>query len=267
MVCNGAGTCVSCTAGQACTGNPNICKNGVYSCATGAMTCADGSNKMGGTSCGTNLVCDGNGNCGSCTAGQSCTGNPNPCFSGVTSCGTGTMVCNNNTQLAPGTACGPNMVCNSAGSCISCTAGVSCTNNPSICKVGITSCSTGVPTCIDSGNKPDLTGCSDGDNCSYGDVCKNGVCIGAKYSCFPGQCQSSSVCDGAGGCITANLPNGQSCGYPDDCSCCSCGSSGTCQSGTCHYRTCCSSAACCCLSAAASVMSEDLAAIICYAGP
>jgi hypothetical protein len=119
-------------------------------------------------------------------------------------------------------------------------------------------------TCIDSGNKPDQTGCNDGDNCSYGDVCKNGACLGTKYSCFTGQCQSSSTCDGAGGCTTTNLPNGTTCGYPDDCSCCSCGSSGTCQSGICHAKTCCSTQACCCLSTAlASGMDDELAMIIC----
>ena len=224
MVCDGAGACVPCTAGGACTGNPNVCKNGVYSCATGAMTCADGSNKMGGVSCGTNLVCDGNGNCGACTANQSCTNNPNPCYTGITSCSTGTMVCNNNTQRPVGTACGPNMVCNSAGNCVNCTAGVSCTTNPNQCKVGITQCNTGAQTCVDSGNRPDQTGCNDGQDCTYNDVCKNGACIGTAYSCYPWQCQSSSKCDGAGGCTTTNLPNGTTCGYPDDCTCCSCGS-------------------------------------------
>src|SRR5580765_1820146 len=161
MVCNGSGACVACTAGGACTGNPNVCKNGVYSCATGAMTCSDGSNKMGGTSCGTNLVCDGNGNCGACTANQACSNNPRPCYTGITSCSTGTMVCNDNTPKAAGASCGTNMVCNSAGTCVSCTAGVSCTTNPSQCLNGVTSCATGAQTCVDGGAKPNGTGCND----------------------------------------------------------------------------------------------------------
>ena len=262
MVCNGSGACVSCTAGQSCTGNPSICKNGVYSCMTGTMTCADGGNKPGGTSCGTNLVCDGNGNCGSCTAGQACPNPPNPCFTGVTSCTTGTMVCNNNTQRPPGTACGPNQVCNAQGMCINCTAGLSCTTNPNQCKVGITQCGTGVQTCVDSGNKPDQTGCNDGQDCTMNDVCKNGSCIGTSYTCFSTQCQSSARCNGSGGCIVTNLPDGTTCGYPDDCTCCSCGSSGRCSAGICHYTSCCSSPLCCCAAAAASGDDETVA-IIC----
>ena len=263
LVCDGNGACVGCTAGGACTSNPNVCKNGVYSCATGTMACADGSNKMGGVSCGTNLVCDGNGNCGSCTANQSCTSNPNPCYTGITSCNTGTMVCNNNTQRPVGVACGPNMVCNSAGTCVNCTAGVSCTTNPNQCKVGVTQCNTGAMTCVDSGNRPDQTGCNDGQDCTYNDVCKNGACIGSAYSCYPWQCQSSSKCDGAGGCTTTNLPNGTTCGYPDDCTCCSCGSSGTCQSGVCHYRSCCNTQVCCCLANIDPDVDESTAEIIC----
>jgi len=229
---------------------------------TGTMTCADGGNKPGGTSCGTNLVCDGNGNCGSCTAGQACPNPPNPCFTGVTSCTTGTMVCNNNTQRPAGTACGPNQVCNAQGMCINCTAGLSCTTNPNQCKVGITQCGTGMQTCVDSGNKPDQTGCNDGQDCTMNDVCKNGSCIGTSYTCFSTQCQSSARCNGSGGCTVTNLPDGTTCGYPDDCTCCSCGSSGRCSAGICHYTSCCSSPLCCCAAAAASGDDETVA-IIC----
>ena len=59
----------ACTAGASCTTNPTICKNGTTSCATGAMTCIDGGNKAGGTSCGTNMVCNGSGSCIACTGG------------------------------------------------------------------------------------------------------------------------------------------------------------------------------------------------------
>jgi hypothetical protein len=51
QVCNGTGTCVSCTAGVACTGNPTFCKQGVTSCLTGAAVCVDGSNKANTTVC------------------------------------------------------------------------------------------------------------------------------------------------------------------------------------------------------------------------
>jgi len=144
--------------------------------------------------------------------------------------------------------------------CINCTAGLSCTTNPSQCKVGITQCSTGVQTCVDSGNKPDQTGCNDGQDCTKNDVCKNGSCIGTSYTCFSTQCQSSARCDGAGGCIVSNLPDGTTCGYPDDCTCCSCGGNGRCSAGICHYTSCCSSPLCCC---AAAQLSGDDTALIC----
>jgi len=265
LVCNGAGACVSCTSGGVCTGNPNMCKTGVYACTTGAMTCADGSNKPGGTSCGTNLVCDGNGNCGSCTPGQSCTNNPNPCYTGVTSCTTGAAVCLDNTLKPPGTNCGTNRVCNSTGTCVACTTGLSCTTNPGAnsCKLGVTSCTSGAQVCIDGGTAPNSTSCSDGDDCSSGDTCVNGTCFGAKYSCYATACQSSSVCDGTGGCRTQNAPDGQSCGYPDDCPCCSCPANGTCSGGICHYKSCCSTQLCCCNAAQAQMSaSGDTAAMI-----
>lgn len=228
MVCDGAGACVACAAGGACTMNPTTCKNGVYSCATGMQACADGSNKAGGTTCGPNMVCDGNGNCGTCTASQTCANNPNPCYTGITSCSTGTMVCNNNTQKATGTTCGTNMVCNSAGTCVACTAGGSCTGNPNQCKNGVISCMTGAQACVDGGNKADNTGCNDGAACTSNDVCRSGACSGTSYSCTATQCQSSSTCDGNGGCVIGNKPDNTGC---NDGVACTAGD--VCKSGAC----------------------------------
>jgi hypothetical protein len=229
------------------------------------MTCVDGSAKMGGVSCGTNMVCDGNGNCGNCTAGQSCPNPPNPCYTGVTSCTSGTMTCNNNTLKPPGSSCGTNMVCNSQGACIACTTGQSCTTNPNTCAFGVISCTSGAPVCNDGQPKPDTTGCNDGVDCTYRDECKSGTCVGINYSCTPFQCESSSKCDGGGGCVTTNKPDGTTCGYPDDCTCCSCGSSGRCSAGICHYTSCCNTCICC--SAAALSSDPDVAAIICPPPP
>src|SRR5438477_6579261 len=86
QVCNTAGQCAACTAGQACTTNPNAaCLNGVTSCATGVQTCVDGMPKGPGTSCGASMVCDGSGKCVACSAGSACGGNPSVCKNGVTS--------------------------------------------------------------------------------------------------------------------------------------------------------------------------------------
>ena len=77
MVCNGNGQCVMCDAGKACSMNPGApCKTGVVDCSSGAPRCLDGGDTAAGTTCGTNLVCNGSGTCVSCTAGTACTTNP-----------------------------------------------------------------------------------------------------------------------------------------------------------------------------------------------
>src|SRR4029077_3085809 len=129
QVCN-HGACGGCIAGMVCTQNPGVCKTGTTSCATGLMACIDGGNKAAGTSCGTNMVCNGLGTCGACTAGSSCTTNPGVCRIGTTSCSTGAMTCVDGGNKSGGTSCGTNMVCNGSGSCIACTAGNSCMGNP-----------------------------------------------------------------------------------------------------------------------------------------
>jgi hypothetical protein len=57
-VCDGSGSCVSCTAGQTCTTNPgHVCTDGITSCSTGAMTCIDDADKQAGTLCGAGPSC------------------------------------------------------------------------------------------------------------------------------------------------------------------------------------------------------------------
>ena len=97
------------------------------------------------------------------------------------------MVCNNNTQKTTGTSCGTNMVCNSAGTCVACTANAPCTTNPGhLCKNGVTSCTTGVMTCVDGANKLAGTGCGASQSC---DSTSN-----------PNKVTSADMCDGAGNC-------------------------------------------------------------------
>jgi hypothetical protein len=76
MVCNSSGSCVTCNQGASCnTGNP--CTTGTTSCSTGSPVCQASGNAAGGTSCGTNKVCDGSGSCVGpcyqCQSGSSCT--------------------------------------------------------------------------------------------------------------------------------------------------------------------------------------------------
>jgi hypothetical protein len=55
--------------------------------------------------------------------------------------------------------------------------------------------------------------CDDGNLCTVGDVCVNGVCTGSPVFCAPiDQCHTSGVCNPANGvCSTPTRPNGTSC--------------------------------------------------------
>jgi hypothetical protein len=71
QVC-GAGSCVACKEGEACTTNPGApCKTGVIACGSGMPVCVDGGNAPAATACGAQKlqVCDGKGACNlaSCT--------------------------------------------------------------------------------------------------------------------------------------------------------------------------------------------------------
>jgi len=159
QVCNGSGTCVACTAGQTCTTNPSVCKNGVTSCTTGASVCIDGTPKSNTTPCTGGQMCDGNGFCGACVANQTCTGNPGVCKQGKTTC-TGTQTsCSDGANTAAGTSCGVGMVCDGSGGCVACASGQSCATNPNMCKTGTTSCATGAQTCVDDADRAGGTTC------------------------------------------------------------------------------------------------------------
>ncbi|HXJ19519.1 MAG TPA: hypothetical protein VMT03_04730 [Polyangia bacterium] len=188
-VCN-AGLCTACTAGGTCTPT-NLCRTGMYSCATGSAVCVEVANVQNGMSCGTMAspaVCN-NGTCNPCISNMMCTP-PNPCHLGMSSCSTGTYVCNDTGNNASnGTMCGAtansNKYCR-AGQCMSCTPTGSCTpNNP--CHTGVYSCATGNMTCQDTGNNA-----SDGTDCGTNLVCSSGNCV----SCTEGDpCPMSNPCN------------------------------------------------------------------------
>ena len=230
LVCNSAGTCVSCSAGQPCTGNPNACKVGVTSCATGAQTCVDSSvDVAAGTSCGAGSVCNGSGGCVGCAAGSPCATNPNPCKVGVTSCATGASTCvDSATNRTAGTSCGASFVCDNNGQCLGCTAGAACTGNPNPCRTGVISCATGAAVCTDGPGAVD-GGVSCGTNqvCSGAGTCvactEGAACTGNTNPCLAGEtrcatgapvcgnsvnavaagtsCGNNLVCAGDGGCV------------------------------------------------------------------
>lgn len=218
LYCND-GICEACTPGASCVPSGKPCDQGSVSCSGGQIVCTDtGSHASDGTSCGTNQVCD-NGVCVGCTAGLGCTPT-NPCHDGVTSCATGTSTCSDlATNVPVGTTCGTNEVCNSVGQCVGCTAGASCTPADA-CHAGTTACSTGAPTCTDTGSQ-----LAPGTSCGSGEVCNSaGQCVACVTNapctpanpCHTGTTSCSSgtpVCTDTG----SNATDGTSCGAPLAC--------------------------------------------------
>ncbi len=233
----------------------NPCHAGTQTCAPTIMCSDTGRNLVNGAVCGTNRVCNA-GVCGACTAGASCQPT-NPCRTGATSCVTGTSVCAETGNIANGTGCGTNRVCNN-GSCVACTAGGACTpSNP--CHTGTLTCTTGSATCQDTGtnaangascgtNMVCRTGscvsCTAGVACTHSDRCKLGVTscatgtsvcaasgnrpvgtlCGAAQSCAGGVRTSAAMCDAAGACKTTMTTCPSACNTAGtDCNACSAG--------------------------------------------
>ena len=239
MVCQ-AGACATCQAGGACSPT-NRCHTGTLVCSGAAPSCTDsGTNVTAGTSCGTDMVCNGSGACGACVQGMDCVVPGKPCRKGTIACNTGAPVCIESGDVANGTICGANMVCQ-LGNCAACSAGAACVPaNP--CHAGITVCSPTIA-CTDTGNA--LT---NGASCGTDKVCNAGTCV----SCAAGSsCQPTNACKtGAVSCATGspvcmesgNRASGTMCGANMVCnatgSCVSCSANSACPpANPCHTGT------------------------------
>src|SRR5262249_25184808 len=155
------------------------------------------------------MVCSA-GACVSCTAGLACTP-ANPCHAGTQMCSPTITCADTGRNLANGAACGTNMVCNN-GTCSTCVPGVGC-QPVNACKTGTSSCVTGVPVCVDTGNVPN------GTMCGVAQVCNNGACgdcmPGGACSSNPGICKigMTSCATGTTTCIDGgNKAAGSGCG-------------------------------------------------------
>jgi len=227
-VCN-AGTCTDCAVGAACTVAGKPCRRGTTACNTGAPVCLEAGDQPNGSVCGNNQVCS-SGVCVACTAGPACVP-ANPCHAGITVCSPTIGCSDTGSNLANGTTCGADRVCN-AGSCVSCAAGSSCQPG-NVCKTGATSCATGSPVCVESGNR------ANGTSCGTNMVCTGGSCVTctAGAACVPANpCHNGtlSCTTGAPVCTDAgtNLADGATCGANLVCkggSCVSCTAGQACQ--------------------------------------
>ena len=133
------------------------------------------------------MVCS-NGACAACSVGTLCQPT-NPCHAGVTVCAPSIGCTDTGNALTNGTQCGTDRVCN-AGTCVSCSAGASCQpTNP--CKTGATSCATGSPVCMESGNR------------ASGTMCGANMVCNATGSCV--SCSVNSACPPTNPCHTGTL--------------------------------------------------------------
>jgi hypothetical protein len=111
-VCNSAGACVSCTAGQTCSTNPSSCLRGATARGTGAQTCEDTAAAVdAGVTCGSGQVRNGMGGYIACAAGAGCATNASECRLGVTQCGSGAPVCADGAPKTASTSCDGHGAC------------------------------------------------------------------------------------------------------------------------------------------------------------
>ncbi len=197
-----------CTTGETCDGK-GACGGGkAKECTNGGKTCLVGfCDEVGkacttkpvaqptpcndGDACTLNEVCNGAGSCASGTAkpcnGDAC--NNATCDAKTGACGLAPkasgVACND------GNLCTQTDACNSTGKCLG--------SNPKVCAGD--GCNDGVcdPASGACGKKPKATGivCEDGSDCTSGDKCNEGNCVGGTYTCV---CKVDIDCDDKNSC-------------------------------------------------------------------
>jgi hypothetical protein len=219
-VCNGTST--SCPpdgfrpSGYECRASGGPCDVAEVCSGTSASCSGDGK-RASGTVCGT-------GNGASCIQDYVCDGATNGC-----------------TQARPspaGTVCrGASDVCDVAevcnGTVASCPAdGVLAAGTP--CRAAARQCDAaevctgGSKACPADGNVGNGTACNDGNGCTSGDQCVNGVCqSGSPVTCAAVACQVGTCNPATGSCSYSWLANGTSCTRSG-------GLPGLCQNGVCQ---------------------------------
>ena len=228
-VCAGAPMDCSSKAGQ-CT--KAVCDQGICVVTPKAALCDDGE------PCTQNDVC----------VGGVCKGTLKDCSNLDSTCFIGACHLGNCSQTPKLGSCDDGDPCTLGDTC----AGGGCKGTPIDCSAensvcGSATCEGGV--CKIKPN-PGGTNCDDGNDCTTGDVCESGICVGlpkdctgmdgvcVKGTCSLGQCYAkvqTGACNDGDPCTVNDACSGQSCvGSAMDCSAnnSGCGIS-VCQSGTC----------------------------------
>ena len=189
-----------CSDGDACTPG-DACVLGL--CKTGAATDCDDDNL-----CTADLCDKGSGKCGHLDTGSKVCGDGNPCTDDgchpVIGCSQkfNTMGCNDKNPCTSGDACNGGTC--AATSQFQCSDGKLCTTDSCDPKTG----------CVFAANSKS---CDDGDPCTPGDACKEGLCIGgAVKTCDDKNACTADVCDPKTG-ACGNTPTTDSCSDGNAC--------------------------------------------------
>lgn len=233
--CNlGTTCCPTCDAAHPCPGG-QVCCNGrcrAGDCCSDAQ-CTDP----------TKPICLNN-RCSPCTTNRQC-GNGRVCCEGQCQSGVCCTAADCADRACQGKTCSNNQCAYSPLDGAPCDDGDPCTTNDT-CRSGSCAgtakdCSTQADPCNDGvcrqGDgqcikrpKADGTGCSDNDNCTTGDSCRNGVCIaGAGVNCasLNDECNTGVCRQADGQCIKRPQADGTPCGVQ-----------GACQNGVCQEPSC-----------------------------
>ncbi|MBL9026532.1 MAG: lamin tail domain-containing protein [Myxococcales bacterium] len=224
LQCNGSGAVESVDDDADLPDDDNACTEDV--CTSGTPS---NPNVMQGTTCGTSLVCDGNGQCVGCLAPSECPGSDTECQTRTCNAG----VCGF-AFAAPGTV----LAQQAEGDCKQ----DECDGSGGVTSVNL---DTDVPpedgdvcttSACDMGNPMqaavmDGTPCSDANACTQTDTCQAGFCTGSNPVVCTAldQCHVAGICDPQNGsCSNPNAPDGTGCDDGDDCT-----QTDTCQTGAC----------------------------------
>jgi hypothetical protein len=238
--CNDGNACTqtdTCQAGACSGGNPVVCTAsdqchtaGTCSPATGACS---NPNKADGAACNDGNACN---QTDTCQAGVCVGGNPVVCTASdqchtAGTCSPATGACSNPNK-ADGSGCNDGNACTQTDTC---QAGACTGGNPVICTASdqchtAGTCSPATGACSNP-NKPDGSGCNDGDACTQTDTCVAGTCTGANpvVCTASDQCHLVGTCDSMSG-VCSNLAkmDGTPCNDGNACT-----QTDACQAGAC----------------------------------